>query len=106
MNDIIKTNPIEDARKNWLLTVEIDEPVKIAVTLIPDKLTADHVSITKYLQETADIEWENPETMVLVIIEFINNALVPKWLEVIYEKNGVTVKVEDRQPGLENLDLP
>lgn len=106
MNDLIKTNSIEDTRKDWLLIVEIDDPVNISITVIPDKLTADHSSIILYLKEMAAKEWKNPEQMILNVIEDINNTLVPKWLDVVYEKNGVTLKIEDRQPGLESLDLP
>ncbi len=106
MNDIIKTHSITDTRKDWLLVIEISSPVKIKVTLIPDKLTADHSSVTRYLNDMANKDWENPEKMILQIIEDINNALVPKWLEVAYEKDGIILKVEDRQPGLENLNFP
>ena len=86
--------------------VEIENPETITVTLIPDKLSADHGSMRDYLKHKASQSWQTPDDMILTMIEDINNALVPKWLEVIYEHNGVTLKVEDRQPGMEDLNLP
>ena len=86
--------------------VEIDYPVDITLSLVPDKLSAEHQSIRNYLRDACSKTWDSPDHMILSMIEDINNALVPKWLEVIYEKDGVTLRVEDRQPGLESKDLP
>lgn len=106
MSNQIKTHSIPDGRKDWLLSIEIDDPIEITVTLIPDKLTADHSALTEYLKDMAVQNWENPEQLILNIIEDINNALVPKWLDVMYENEGISLKVEDRQPGFEKPDLP
>ncbi len=105
MSDLINTYSVPDTRKDWLFMVEIEKPKYISVTLIPDKLSADHGSMRDYLRHKAGQSWQTPDDMILAMIEDINNALVPKWLEVIYENDGVTLKVEDRQPGMENLHL-
>lgn len=88
-----------DQRKNWLITVEITNPVKISVTYIPHKLIADHKSLKIFLNEKANEEWDTPESMTLNIIENINNELVPKWLKVTYEYEGIVIEIEDSQPG-------
>ncbi len=91
------SNP--DSRKNWQITVEISDPVHVSLVMVPDKLVAAHGSIKNYMTERAQASWEYPEEMILKIIEDINNEMVPKWLKVTYRHNGVTVEVEDCQPG-------
>lgn len=103
MSITIKTSPIPDTRKKWLIKIEVSEPVVIKIHIIPDKLIADHASLKKYVQETIKNNTSRPEDIILSIIENINNELVPKWLEVYYENDGVSVKIEDQQPGLDNF---
>ena len=102
MSTTIKTLPIPDTRKKWLIELKISDPVVITVRIIPDKLITDHASLKAYVQTTLIDTKSCPEDIILSIIEEINNELVPKWLEVFYEHDGVSVKIEDQQPGLDN----
>lgn len=104
MTITIKTSPIPDTRKNWLITLEISEPVVITIRIVPDKLIADHASLKEYVQAILKDNKSRPEDIILSIIENINNELVPKWLEVFYEHEGVSVKIEDRQAGFDNFN--
>lgn len=99
MNIQIISNPNPDSRKNWLITVEISDPVSVLLTFVPDKLMAEHESIKNHIIQHAKMSWDSPEEMILKLIEDINNELVPKWLKVKYSNNGITVEVEDFQPG-------
>jgi len=106
MSTKITTSANPDSRKNWILSVEITDPVHIRLRLVPDKLIADHSSLKNHIDEIINKSWSSPEEMSLTIIENINNELIPKWLEVIYVHEGVSVKIEDRQPGLAGFNPP
>lgn len=106
MNSKIKNSANPDSRKNWLITVEINSPVFVSLRMVPDKLVAEHSSIKNHISEIALQNWSNPEEMILAIIEDVNNELVPKWLEVVYKNKGLTIKIEDLQPGLTNFNPP
>ena len=106
MSTKITTSPNPDSRKNWIISVEITDPVLIRLRLVPDKLIADHRSLKNHIDEIINKNWSSPEEMSLAIIENINNELIPKWLEVIYAHEGVSVKIEDRQPGLGEFSPP
>ncbi len=95
----IITNPNPDTRKNWIFTIENMEPDHIQLRIIPDKLVADHSSIRNYLNSHLLENFSSPEEMLVKIIEDVNNALVPIWVEVTYRSDGIIVKVEDKQPG-------
>ncbi|HPF46009.1 MAG: hypothetical protein KDF58_09795 [Alphaproteobacteria bacterium] len=106
MTKIIAVTSIPDGRKNWVISVETNEPTYLKVRYVPDKLIADHVSIKNYIANSLTQTWSSPEKMILTIIEDINNELVPKWVQVFYSKNGVSITIEERQPGLENFAPP
>ena len=96
----LKTYNNPDSRKNWVITAKISSPEKITLRFVPDKLIADHNSLKIFIIEYLEQTWASPEEMLLKIIEAINNELVPRWVEVIYEKEGITLKVDDTQPRL------
>jgi|TARA_R110002096_G_scaffold435548_1_gene661367 7-cyano-7-deazaguanine reductase len=106
MSTQLKTYPNPDSRKNWLIVVEIKEPVQLRVKMVPDKLIADHQEFKSLIRRVVGQDWGTPEEMTLNIIENINNDLVPMWLEVIYERDGIMVRLEDRQPGLADFQAP
>lgn len=101
-----KTYPNPDNRKNWLIKVEILSPAEITVRFIPDKLLIDHKVLKSLMTSHALKEYKSPEVFVLNLIEVINNELIPKWLEVVHIKDGVTIKIEDWQPGHKDLQFP
>ena len=106
MNATITTTSIPDGRKNWVISVEIQAPVHVKIRLVPDKLIADHDSLKNYIIKTLNQSWQTPEEMILNIIEGLNNELVPKWVEVFYSQNGVSVRLEDQHPGLDGFTPP
>ena len=106
MSTQLKTYPNPDSRKNWLVIIEIEVPVTIRVRMVPDKLIADHQELKTFISKIADLDWRTPEEMTLNIIERVNNDFIPKWLEVYYECDGVSVTLEDRQPGLTGFKVP
>ena len=99
MNNILKTHPNPDNRKSWMITAEVKTPKFIVLRFVPDKLISDHNDLKKLIQQYANNDELTPEKIVLNLIEDVNNELVPKWLEVSYEHNGICVKAEDQQPG-------
>lgn len=102
MNSKLTTYPNPDNRKKWTITAEINEPKKISLRFIPGKLMADHEGLILLLKKHAlNIEL-TPEENSLNLIETVNNELVPKWLEVSYEHNGITIKIEDEQPRIQS----
>jgi len=106
MSTQLKTYPNPDSRKNWLIVVKIEEPVQIRIRMVPDKLIANHQELKSHIRKIAAQDWGTPEEMTLNIIESVNNDLIPKWLDVIYECDGISVRLEDRQPGLADFKLP
>ena len=99
MVTLIKTYPNPDSRKNWIISIELNTEPAILLRYIPDRLVADHISVKEYLNSQLSIEWPMPEKMLLKMIEDVQNELVPKWLEVEYNLQGIVVKIEDKQPG-------
>lgn len=106
MTKSIAVTTVPDGRKNWVISVETKEPIYLKVRFVPDKLIAEHGSIKNYIAWVLTQTWPSPEEMILTIIEEINNELVPKWVEVFYSKNGVSIKLEEQQPGLETFSPP
>ncbi|MBL4601932.1 MAG: hypothetical protein JKY84_04240 [Emcibacteraceae bacterium] len=103
MSENIKTSPNPDTRKNWTISVEITQPVYVKMQLVPDRLIAEHSSMKNQITAILNQNWLNPEEMVLHIIETFNNELVPKWIEVLYQHEGISIQIDDRQPGLTNF---
>ncbi len=99
MVTLINTYSNPDIRKNWIISIELDSVPVILLRYIPDRLVADHESAKKYLNSQLAIEWPTPEEMLFKVIEDVQNELVPKWLEVQYNHQGIVVKIEDKQPG-------
>ncbi|MCC3862216.1 hypothetical protein [Pseudemcibacter aquimaris] len=98
------TNP--DPRKKWVIKVAVQNPVSISLKFIPDKFMASHEDLQNCIMSIVNKGYDTPEDLVLSIMEAINNELIPDWLEVIYEKDGLTIQAEDRQPGKENTEYP
>lgn len=100
MNSKLITYPNPDNRKNWTITAEINTPKKLRLSFIPDKLMADHQELINLLKQHASNESLTPEENALNLIESVNNELVPKWLEISHEHNGIIIKIEDEQPSI------
>lgn len=99
MSNHIKTFSNPDNRKDWVITFKIDAPAEITLRFVPDKLIAEHQSLRDNILGLINQQWETPEKLSLAIVEQVNNELIPKWLEVTYHKDGISVKVEDQQLG-------
>lgn len=99
MNVELKTYPNPDNRKSWKITAEINSPKKFSLQFIPDKLMANHEDLKRLLERHISDDDSTPEENALRLIESVNNELVPIWLEVTYEYNGITITIEDEQPG-------
>lgn len=95
----IETLPCPDNRKNWTISIETKSPINILVCIIPDKLIVDHVQFKQYLRTQNIEDFSNPEEMLIKIIEDVNNAIVPKWVEITYKSDDIIIKVEDKQVG-------
>lgn len=102
----VQTYANPDPRKSWIIKIEVTDPVAITARIIPDKFIADHNELRNAIVQEMNKEYETPEQLVLNIIECLNNELIPDWLEVVYQKDGITVKVEDRQPGKDHIKYP
>ena len=85
--------------------------INVEVRYVPDKLVIDRDSLTGYFQAlTANVN-DPLELLVAVIMDDLNNELIPRWLNItatIEDASnpvGHSVTFEDRQPNWDNPSL-
>lgn len=80
--------------------------VRVILRYVPGKQFLEHRSFDRYLSALAPVTKDGIEELAYVILDDLNNELVPRWLEIIVElDDGNKVLVEDRMPGWENHTL-
>jgi 7-cyano-7-deazaguanine reductase len=85
--------------------------IKVDVRYVPDKLVMDMNSLPDYLQRLNDLAQHPLEKLAGVILEDLNNELVPRWLHVTAAVGDTanpvrhSVAFEDRQPNWDNPAL-
>ena len=80
--------------------------VRVILRYVPGKRFLEHRSFDQYLAELGPVTREGIEELAHVILDDLNNELVPRWLEIVVELDGGNkVLVEDRQPGWDNPTL-
>lgn len=80
--------------------------VTVVLRYVPGKHFLEHRSFYRYLTDLLPVAKEGIEELAHVILDDLNNELVPRWLEIIVELDGGNkVLVEDRQPGWDNPSL-
>ena len=85
--------------------------VSVTVRYVPDKLTVTPDSLTGYLGHLSDGRWGALEDLAAVMLEDINNEVVPRWVLVTLTTRasglsyGHVVSMEDQQPKWKNPRL-
>ncbi len=84
-----------------------DELANVNIYYVPDKLLLRSDVFELYLHNFKDEETYSLEELALMILDDLNNELIPRWVQVSvnsdHEKHRVLI--EDRQPIWENKDL-
>lgn len=85
--------------------------VRVSIRYVPDRAVLPPDGLTDYLPAIAGLEAATLEHLALTAIEDLNDALIPRWVEVdarMHSDDGTgghAVCVEDRQPGWDNPRL-
>ena len=88
--------------------------IKIEVRYVPDKLVLEVASFESYLGSCLILASEELEKLASVILEDLNNEIVPRWLHVTASTGTNdtgdqmirhSVSFEDRQPDWDNPSL-
>lgn len=83
---------------------------RVRLRYVPDRLTLSMKAFDNYLTYLSDTP-SSPEELAIVILDDMNNALVPRWVQIVVEgvDNGGAgrqrVLVQDRRPKWDNPAL-
>jgi len=101
-----------DARISGLVVnTEEGGDAGLMIRYVPDGLIMEKSSLSTYLDIVDDADWTSLEEVAVVILDDLNNELVPRWVHVgvtgMQDHNGGqhNVIVEDRQPNWDNPGL-
>ena len=107
LRELLAVAPSPDPRHDYLVGLEgVVGDAAIAVRYVPDRLVATAQSIAGYfaaLDPNLDVE-----TIALTVLDDFNNELVPRWIEVLAQRDQPLrhwAQVEDRQPGWDNAHI-
>ena len=115
---LLSTAANPDTHTDYVVGIEAETPplpglggVRVALRYVPDKLILGPVCLEGYLSALACPQWTTLEGLALALREDLNDALVPRWLELsIHPLEALSavhhgVLVEDRQPHWHNPTL-
>lgn len=80
------------------------KPVSVGIAYVPDRLVLEHDCFAPYAAVLLQQPWPSLEALAGVILDDINDALVPRWVEVRLgqeDRGGTALSIvmTDRQPG-------
>ena len=81
-----------------------ESSVRVTLRYIPDRLVLDPRCLDCYWDAVLSIPWEDLDALAMVILDDVNNELVPRWVSVRLATDlangtsGYTIDMEDRQP--------
>ena len=88
---------------------------RLRLRYVPDKLVLEPDSFDQYLSALTGHQITEPEDIALIVLDDINNQVVPRWVQVTLQRGTSTapnaaarqlcILVEDRQPNWDNRDL-
>lgn len=115
---LLSTAANPDAHSDYVVGIEAETPllpglggVRVALRYVPDKLILQPACLDGYLSALACPQWTTLEALALALQDDLNDALVPRWLELsIHPLEALSavrhsVLVEDRQPHWHNPAL-
>ena len=115
---LLSTAANPDTHTDYVVGIEAETPplpglggVRVALRYVPDKLILQPACLVGYLSALACPQWTTLEGLALALREDLNDALVPRWLELsIHPLEALSavhhgVLVEDRQPHWHNPTL-
>ena len=78
---------------------------RISLRYIPDRYLLPDQSFQAYLRSIPTEAWQEVHEVAFVIMDDLNNQLVPKWIQVMVETDCDAALIEDRQPQWQNAAL-
>lgn len=107
---LIKTEPAPHPRHDAIVTLSGTFNDKVLrLRYIPDRDLVIPASLTTYLEAAMNGSVSSLEALSQLILEDINDQLIPSWLEVsLVDKSGAfahEVRIEDRQPHWKDRGL-
>ena len=115
---VTRSNP--DARLDYVVALEghvvhpgQSEPTRVGVRYVPDKLILESAAFGRYLKALGGEPWPSLEDVAAVILDDVNNEVVPRWAQITVSAPGDVhpgidshgVILEDRQPRWDNPAL-
>lgn len=83
--------------------------VAVMLRYVPDAQILTPGTFAAYLRALEGETWTSQEHLATTLLQDVNNAVVPRWVQVTARTGKVTahhqVMVEDRQPGWNNPSL-
>ncbi len=115
----IGTAPNADPRHDYLVDWQTDLSLgdgsaAFRLRYIPDRDVIVADGLTAWVAALAAQPWPTLEALAIALLEDVNNAIIPRWAEVVIEarRPGPTggearhrVVIEDRMPGWHNPEL-
>ena len=105
--EAISLRPMPPSRPEAVLKIEVlyDKRCHCTIRYVPDRFLLVNTEISTYLASLPWSELEDPFEVACVILDDLNNQLVPKWLQIIVYMGDSSALVEDRQPDWNNPAL-
>ena len=99
--------PWHDYRVRWAGALPCG--TRLRLDYVPDRLILASDGLTRYLKEFDRERWPVLETLVVAVLDDLNNELVPRWLRVAATRQAGTFShhavADDRQPEWNNPGL-
>lgn len=118
--ELLKCNPNPDPGRDYIASFTGVIPnetegilLSTKIRFVPDRLILEPTSLNLYLAEIGNQDWSSLEELVHVVLNDIQNEVVPRWVQITAEQRSPEVQylshqlviVEDRQPGWKNETL-
>ncbi len=87
---------------------DTDDDGRIVIRYVPDRLVLVPAGFWAYVAGLAPGPWPVLEALAAVVMEDLNNELVPRWLRVDLRREGSPahhVSLEDRQPRWQTPEI-
>jgi len=99
----VRPNPAE--RLDYRVTLAGDVPSgpesTLALTLayVPDRVVLEPSGFARYAAALGEQTWPGLEALGVLILDDVNNEVVPRWLHLTVQAGAHTVTLTDSQPG-------
>lgn len=105
--EAIRIAAMPSSRPEVLLRNEETLPFRqvVSIRYVPDRYFLPKGALQDYLQMIPDQAWSEVHEAAFVIMDDLNNQLVPKWIQVMVKTDSDAALIEDRQPQWQNAAL-